>query len=82
MDTTSLTKRLKIEIDGWPSLGGIEISKEDIRNTKERLSPKEEIIKAFGLNLFSFSVSLLFTNYAIYIKDIQNKTEDIISIVR
>lgn len=47
MDTTSLTKRLKIEIDGWPSLGGIEISKEDIRNTKERLGPKEEIIKAF-----------------------------------
>nr|WP_314693278.1 hypothetical protein [uncultured Prevotella sp.] len=78
MDTTSLTKRLKIEIDGWPSLGGNEISKEDIRNTKERLGPKEEIIKAFGLNLFSFSVSLLFTNYAIYIKDIQNKTEDII----
>lgn len=78
MDTTSLTKRLKIEIDGWPSLEGIEISKEDIRNTKERLGPKEEIIKAFGLNLFSFSVSLLFTNYAIYIKDIQNKTEDII----
>ncbi len=59
-------------------MGGIEISKEDIRNTKERLGPKEEIIKAFGLNLFSFSVSLLFTNYAIYIKDIQNKTEDII----
>lgn len=78
MNTTSLTKRLKIEIDGWPSLGGNEISKEDIRNTKERLGPKEEIIKAFGLNLFSFSVSLLFTNYAIYIKDIQNKTEDII----
>ena len=78
MDTTSLTKRLKIEIDGCPSLGGNEISKEDIRNTKERLGPKEEIIKAFGLNLFSFSVSLLFTNYAIYIKDIQNKTEDII----
>lgn len=59
-------------------MGGNEISKEDIRNTKERLGPKEEIIKAFGLNLFSFSVSLLFTNYAIYIKDIQNKTEDII----
>ena len=78
MDTTSLTKRLKIEIDGWPSLGGIEISKEDIRNTKERLGPKEEIIKAFGLNLFSFSVSLLFTNYAIYIIDILNNTEDII----
>ena len=48
MDTTSLTKRLKIEIDGWPSLGGNEISKEDIRNTKERLGPKEEIIKEIG----------------------------------
>ena len=44
MDTTSLTKRLKIEIDGWPSLGGLEASKEDIRNTKERLGPKEESV--------------------------------------
>lgn len=78
MDTTSLTKRLKIEIDGWPSLGGREMSKEDIRNTKERLGPKEEIIKAFTQYPFNFSVSLLFTNYAIYIKDILNKTEDII----
>ena len=78
MDTTSLTKRLKREIDGWPSLGGREMSKEDIRNTKERLGPKEEIIKAFAQYPFFFSVSLLFTNYAIYIKDIQNKTEDII----
>ena len=75
MDTTSLTKRLKIEIDGWPSLGGIEISKEDIRNTKERLGPKEEIIKAFRPFFF---VSILFTNYAIYIIDILNNTEDII----
>ena len=49
MDTTSLTKRLKIEIDGWPSLGGLEVSKEGIRNIKERwnLGPKEDIIKAF-----------------------------------
>lgn len=78
MDTTSLIKRLRIEIDGWPSLGGREMSKEDIRNTKERLDPKEEIIKAFTQYPFYFSVSLLFTNYAIYIKDIQNKTEDII----
>lgn len=78
MDTTSLIKRLRIEIDGWPSLGGREMSKEDIRNTKERLGPKEEIIKAFAQYPFYFSVSLLFTNYAIYIKDILNKTEDII----
>ena len=54
------------------------MSKEDIRNTKERLGPKEEIIKAFTQYPFYFSVSLLFTNYAIYIKDIQNKTEGII----
>jgi len=78
MDTTSLIERLRIEIDGWPSLGGREMSKEDIRNTKERLGPKEEIIKAFAQYPFYFSVSLLFTNYAIYIKDILNKTEDII----
>ena len=78
MDTTSLTKRLKTEIDGWPSLGGGEISKEDIKNTRERLGPKEEIIKAFSLDLFSFSPPLLFTNYAIYIKNILTKTEDII----
>ena len=76
MDTTSLTKRLKIEIDGWPSLGGVEASKEYIRNIKEILGSKEEIIKAFDMDIFSFSGSLLFTNYAIYIK--QNKTEDII----
>lgn len=49
MDTTSLTKRLKIEIDGWPSLGGLEASKEDIRNIKEILGPKVEIIKVFSL---------------------------------
>ena len=42
------------------------------------MGPKEEIIKAFTQYPFYFSVSLLFTNYAIYIKDIQNKTEDII----
>ena len=59
-------------------MGGIEISKEDIRNTKERLGPKEEIIKAFGMGLFLFYDSLLFTNYAIYINSIQNKTKDII----
>ena len=77
MDTTSLTKRLKIEIDGWPSLRGREMSKEDIRNIKERLGLKEEIIKAFRQFLY-FSDFILFTNYAIYIKDIQNTTVDII----
>ena len=83
MDTTSLTKRLKIEIDGWPSLGGREMSKKDIRNIKEILGLKEEIIKAFGqfpgFSLFLyFGDFILFTNYAIYIKDIQNTTVDII----
>ena len=82
MDTTSLTKRLKIEIDGWPSLGGLEVSKEGIRNIKERwnLGPKEDIIKAFrqffmGEGNFDF---LFFTNYAIYIENILIETEDII----
>lgn len=82
MDTTSLTKRLKIEIDGWPSLGGLEVSKEGIRNIKERwnLGPKEDIIKAFrqffmGEGNFDF---LFFTNYAIYIENILTETEDII----
>ena len=78
MDTTSLIKRLRIEIiDGWPSLRGREMSKEDIRNIKERLGLKEEIIKAFRQFLY-FSDFILFTNYAIYIKDIQNTTVDII----
>ena len=77
MDTTSLTKRLKIEIDGWPSLRGREMSKEDIRKIKEILGLKEEIIKAFRQFLY-FSDFILFTNYAIYIKDIQNTTVDII----
>lgn len=82
MDTTSLTKRLKIEIDGWPSLGGLEVSKEGIRNIKERwnLGPKEDIIKAFrrffmGEGNFDF---LFFTNYAIYIENILTETENII----
>lgn len=80
MDTTSLTKRLKIEIDGWPSLGGLEASKENIRNIKERwnLGPKEDIIKAFRRSLFGWSDFLFFTNYAIYINDILTKTKDII----
>ena len=79
MDTTSLTKRLKIEIDGWPSLGGLEASKEDIRNIKEILGPKVEIIKVFSLyNTSLIHNHLFFTNYAIYIRDIRHKTRDII----
>lgn len=83
MDTTSLTKRLKIEIDGWLSLGGIEISKEEIRDIKKEwnLGPKEDVI--FRSLPLSFFICLrvpfvFFTNYAIYIKDILNKTKDII----
>lgn len=83
MDTTSLTKRLKIEIDGWLSLGGIETSKEEIRDIKKEwnLGPKEDVI--FRSLPLSFFICLrvpfvFFTNYAIYIKDILNKTKDII----
>lgn len=60
MDTTLLTKRLKIEIDGWPSLGGLEASKEDIRNIKEILGPKQDIIKVFSLYNTSLSHNHLF----------------------
>lgn len=84
MDTTSLTKRLKIEIDGWLSLGGIEISKEEIRDIKKEwnLGPKEDVIFFRSLPL-SILICLrvpfvFFTNYAIYIKDILNETKDII----
>ena len=79
MDTTLLTKRLKKEIDGWPSLGGVEASKEDIRNIKEILGPKQDIIKVFSLyNTLLIHNHLFFTNYAIYIRDIRHKTRDII----
>ncbi|WP_282958016.1 hypothetical protein [Prevotella melaninogenica] len=40
MDTTSLIKRLRIEIDGWPSLGGREMSKEDIKKHKRKIGSK------------------------------------------
>lgn len=60
MDTTSLTKRLKIEIDGWPSLGGLEASKEDIRTIKEVLGSKEDIIKVFSLYNTSLIHNYLF----------------------
>jgi len=83
MDTTSLTKRLKIEIDGWPLLGGREMSKEEIRDIKKEwnLAPKEDVIfRPLSLSFFLlFGVPYyFFTNYAIYIEDIQNKTKDII----
>ena len=76
MDTTSLTKRLKIEIDGWPSLGGgLEASKEYIRKIKEILGSKQDIIKAVPLLLIP---TPFFTNYAIYIRDMLDETPDII----
>lgn len=76
MDTTSLTKRLKIEIDGWPSLGGgLEASKEHIRKIKEILGLKQDIIKAIPLLLIP---TPFFTNYAIYIRDMLHETPDII----
>lgn len=84
MDTTSLTKRLKIEIDGWLSLGESEASKEEIRDIKKEwnLGPKEDVIfrsLPYYFRLFGVRVPFVFfTNYAIYIEDILNKTEDII----
>lgn len=76
MDTTSLTKRLKIEFDGWPSLEELEASKEEIRNIKERwnLGPKEDVIKAFRQSSLDLIMGrfFFFTNYAIYIKEVLN----------
>lgn len=60
MDTTSLTKRLKIEIDGWLSLGGIETSKEEIRDIKKEwnLGPKEDVIfRSLPLSFFMLPLS-------------------------
>mgnify|MGYP001676568005 CR=1 FL=1 len=36
MDTTSLTKRLKIEIDGWPSLGELKPSEGTMNYLKRK----------------------------------------------
>ena len=82
MDTTSLTKRLKIEIDGWPSLGELKPSEGTMNYLKRKwnLGPKEDIIKAYRLLTYSTYVTyvLYFTNYAIYIKDIRHNTISII----
>lgn len=40
MDTTSLTKRLKIEIDGWPSLGGARSIKRAYKEDKRNIGFK------------------------------------------
>ena len=82
MDTTSLTKRLKTEIDGWPSLGELKPSEGTMNYLKRKwnLGPKEDIIKAYRLLTYSTYVTyvLYFTNYAIYIKDIRHNTISII----
>lgn len=73
MDTTSLTKRLKIEIDGWPSLGGKKVYATDslFKVALEcKLSLKEDIVGFF----FTDHGVLLLTSYAIYIS--QEKSED------
>ena len=65
MDTTSLTKRLKIEIDGWPSLGGKKVNATDslFKVAVEWKSSREDVIGFFVTN----QSVLLLTNYAIYI---------------
>lgn len=82
MDTTSLTKRLKTEIDGWPPLGELKPSEGTMNYLKRKwnLGPKEDIIKAYRLLTYSTYVTyvLYFTNYAIYIKDIRHNTISII----
>lgn len=82
MDTTSLTKRLKTEIDGWPSLGELKPSEGTMNYLKRKwnLGPKEDIIKAYRLLTYSTYVTYVFyfTNYAIYIKDIRHNTISII----
>ena len=73
MDTTSLTKRLKIEIDGWPSLGGKKVYATDslFKVALEwKFSLKEDIIGFF----FTDHGVLLLTSYAIYISE--EKSED------
>ena len=73
MDTTLLTKRLKIEIDGWPSLGGKKVYATDslFKVALEwKFSLKEDIIGFF----FTDHGVLLLTSYAIYISE--EKSED------
>ena len=65
MDTTSLTKRLKIEIDGCPSFGGKKVNATDslFKVAVEWKSSREDVIGFFVTN----QSVLLLTNYAIYI---------------
>ena len=65
MDTTSLTKRLKIEIDGYPSFGGKKVNATDslFKVAVEWKSSREDVIGFFVTN----QSVLLLTNYAIYI---------------
>lgn len=68
MDTTSLTQRLKIEIDGWPSFGGKKVNATDSLFKEAvdwKFSSREDVI---GFFITNHSV-LLLTSYAIYISE-------------
>lgn len=76
MDTTSLTKRLKIEIDGWPSFGGKKVNATDSLFKEAvdwKFSSREDVI---GFFITNHSV-LLLTSYAIYISE-EESEDDII----
>lgn len=73
MDVTSLIKRLKLEIDGWPSFGGEKINATDSLFKEAvdwKFSSREDVI---GFFITNHSV-LLLTSYAIYISE--EKSED------
>lgn len=76
MDTTSLTQRLKIEIDGWPSFGGKKVNATDSLFKEAvdwKFSSREDVI---GFFITNHSV-LLLTSYAIYISE-EESEDDII----
>ena len=76
MDTTSLTKRLRIEIDGWPSFGGKKVNATDSLFKEAvdwKFSSREDVI---GFFITNHSV-LLLTSYAIYISE-EESEDDII----
>lgn len=76
MDTTSFTKRLKIEIDGWPSFGGKKVNATDSLFKEAvdwKFSSREDVI---GFFITNHSV-LLLTSYAIYISE-EESEDDII----
>ena len=73
MDVTSLIKRLKLEIDGWPSFGGEKVNATDSLFKEAvdwKFSSREDVI---GFFITNHSV-LLLTSYAIYISE--EKSED------